>query len=147
MEFNPLIEGTGALIYSIRTERYLFLLRGGQKYSDMWGLPGGKLEQNESVHSGLMREIEEELGGTIRDCKLYPIEKFTSDNGKFCYHTFLIPVDDEFVPELNYEHKGYAWCKLEDHPKPLHPGLYRTIKFDTVVQKLKTIEILLGDHK
>lgn len=147
MEHKSLIEGTGALIYSIKTQRYLFLLRSGIKYSDTWGLPGGKIENNESVQHGLLREIEEELGGTIPNCKLYPIEKFTSENGKFCYHTFLIPVDDEFIPELNHEHKGYAWCKIKDYPKPLHPGVYRTINFDAVIQKLQTVQAVLSHNK
>lgn len=142
-----MIEGTGALIYSTKTQRYLFLLRNGIKYADMWGLPGGKLEPNETVLDGLLREIQEELGGTIRDCKLYPIEKFTSENGRFCYHTFLIPVEEEFVPELNHEHKGYAWCKIEDYPKPLHPGVYRTINFEEVINKLQTVETLLNNNK
>lgn len=138
-----MIEGTGALIYSIKTHRYLFVLRNGSKYSGTWGLPGGKIDPGETVAQALAREIEEELGGVIRGAKLIPIEKFTSDNGKFTYHTFLIPVDDEFVPGLNDEHRGYAWLALEDHPKPLHPGVWRTINFNEVIAKLKTVEKLL----
>jgi 8-oxo-dGTP pyrophosphatase MutT (NUDIX family) len=139
-----LIESTGALIYSISTKRYLFLLRSGNKYANTWGLPGGKIERGETVSEGLAREIEEELGGVIPNAKLYPIEKFTSENNKFTYHTFLIPVDDEFVPVLNEEHKGYAWCAVEDHPKPLHPGVWRTINFNEVIEKLKTVQRLLN---
>jgi 8-oxo-dGTP pyrophosphatase MutT (NUDIX family) len=139
-----LTEGTGALIYSIRTRRYLFLLRSGDRFSNTWGLPGGKIEIGETVGGALNREIHEELGGTILEWKLYPIEKFTSNNGKFTYHTFLVPVDDEFIPELNHEHIGYAWCPLELHPKPLHPGVWRTIRFDTVISKLETISQLLN---
>lgn len=138
-----MIEGTGALIYSTKTHRYLFLLRNGNKYSGTWGLPGGKIDRGETVAQALAREIEEELGGVIAGAKLIPIEKFTSDNGKFTYHTFLIPVDDEFVPVLNNEHRGYAWVAVEDHPKPLHPGVWRTINFNEVVAKLKTVEKLL----
>ena len=138
-----MIEGTGALIYSIKTHRYLFLLRNGSKYSGTWGLPGGKIDRGETVAQALAREIEEELGGVITGAKLIPIEKFTSENGKFTYHTFLIPVDDEFVPVLNDEHRGYAWLSVEDHPKPLHPGVWRTINFNEVVAKLKTVEKLL----
>lgn len=139
-----MIEGTGALIYSIRTQRYLFVLRNGSKFSNTWGLPGGKIEQGETVAEALAREIEEELGGVIRNSKLYPIEKFTSDNQKFVYHTFLIPVDDEFIPELNREHKGYAWCAVADHPKPLHPGVWRTINFGEVIAKLETLQQVLN---
>lgn len=139
-----MIESTGALIYSISTKRYLFLLRNGTKFANTWGLPGGKIERGETVAEGLAREIQEELGGVIPNAKLYPIEKFTSENNKFTYHTFLIPVDDEFVPVLNDEHKGYAWCAVEDHPKPLHPGVWRTINFNEVIEKLKTVQRLLN---
>lgn len=139
-----MIESTGALIYSTNTKRYLFLLRSGPKYSNTWGLPGGKIERGETVYQGLLREIEEELGGVIPDAKFYPIEKFTSDNNKFTYHTFLIPVDEEFIPILNEEHKGYAWCAVEDHPKPLHPGVWRTINFNEVIEKLKLVQRLLN---
>ena len=121
----------------------MFLLRNGSKYSGTWGLPGGKIDRGETVAQALAREIEEELGGVIAGAKLIPIEKFTSDNGKFTYHTFLIPVDDEFVPVLNDEHRGYAWLAVEDYPKPLHPGVWRTINFNEVVAKLKTVEKLL----
>lgn len=138
-----MIESTGALIYCTKTHRYLFLLRNGNKYSGTWGLPGGKVESGETVSQALAREIVEELGGVIKGAKLIPIEKFTSDNNKFTYHTFLIPIEEEFVPVLNNEHRGYAWVYVEDHPKPLHPGVWRTINFNEVVDKLKTVQKLL----
>lgn len=133
-----MIQSTGALILSLSTDRYLFLLRSGPKYPGTWGLPGGKLESGETVSQALHREIQEELGGVIRDAKLIPVETFTSSNKKFCYHTFLIAVDYEFIPELNEEHVGYAWCPIDNYPKPLHPGVWRTIRFDNVVTKLKS---------
>lgn len=142
-----MIESTGALIYSICTHRYLFLLRAGARYSNTWGLPGGKVDAGETVSEGLIREIFEELGGTIDKPKLIPIEKFTSDNGKFCYHTFLIPVDEEFIPYLNEEHKGYAWCGIEDYPKPLHPGVWRTVNFNEVIAKLRIVQGILNQTK
>lgn len=134
-----MIESTGALIYCTLTNRYLFLLRNGNRYQSTWGLPGGKLEAGELVSEGLAREIQEELGGVIAGCKLIPIETFTSDNGNFVYHTFLIPVEQEFVPFLNHEHRGYAWVQLDDYPRPLHPGVWRTIKFNTVAEKIRTV--------
>jgi 8-oxo-dGTP pyrophosphatase MutT (NUDIX family) len=92
---------------------------------------------------GLHREILEELGGIISDAKVRPIEKFTSENKNFVYHTFHIVVDDEFIPALNGEHDGYCWVPLEKYPKPLHPGVWRTFKFDTVINKIKTLEKLV----
>jgi 8-oxo-dGTP pyrophosphatase MutT (NUDIX family) len=140
MATNHIKSGCGAMIYCTATNRYLFLLRNNGRYSNTWGLVGGKIELNETVQQGLEREIQEELGGMIQDAKLIPVEQFTSDNGNFVYHTFLIRVEEEFVPVLNDEHRGYCWVELKDHPKPLHPGIWRTIKFGSVINKLKTLE-------
>ena len=142
-----MITATGALIYSIRTNRYLFLLRNGTRYYNTWGLPGGKIEPGETVEQALMREIEEELGGIIRGCELVPIETFVSDNSYFTFHTFLIAVEDEFIPELNIEHKGYCWTHITDHPRPLHPGVWRTISFDTVIKKLIDVKRVIAEHQ
>lgn len=46
----------------------------------------------------------------------------------------------EFLPILNEEHRGFCWVELDDHPKPLHPGVWRTINFEAVTKKIKTIE-------
>jgi 8-oxo-dGTP pyrophosphatase MutT (NUDIX family) len=137
------IEGVGTFIYSTSTGRYLFLLRNTTKYSGTWGLAGGKIDANEQILESLYRELREELGYDFTNDKVIPIEKFTSDNGNFSYHTFLIPVNEEFVPHLNYEHRGYCWVSLEDHPRPLHPGVWRTVNFKSVVDKIKTLEAVL----
>ena len=123
MVVDDLIQGCGALVLCSKTKRYLFLLRSNGKFADTWGLVGGKIEPSEAIVTGLNREITEELGGSINHAKIIPIEKYTSSNEKFIYHTFLIKVDEEFVPELNDEHKGYCWVGLDDYPKPLHPGV------------------------
>lgn len=137
------ITGVGALIYSRNTKRYLFLLRTQKRHKKSWGLVGGGVEPSETVGHALAREIQEEIGYNLQQAKFIPLEKFTSDDNKFVYHTFLIPVDDEFIPELNHEHNGYCWVPLENYPKPLHPGVWRTFKFSAVVQKIKTLEQVL----
>jgi 8-oxo-dGTP pyrophosphatase MutT (NUDIX family) len=136
-------QGVGALIYSKKTKRYLFLLRDGSKYSGSWGLVGGKVELGELITDALYREINEEIGADFSDNKIVPIETFTSDNHKFVYYTFLISVDDEFIPTLNSEHKGYSWVYLTDYPRPLHPGVWRTFKFNVIIDKISTLERLL----
>lgn len=137
------ITGVGAFIYCSTTHRYLFLLRNTKKYSGTWGLAGGGIEPGEFLLDSLYRELQEELGYNFSTAKVIPIEKFTSDNNKFHYHTFLIPVTEEFAPTLNSEHRGFCWVGLEDHPKPLHPGVWRTINFKEVVGKIKTLETIL----
>ena len=140
MESNHI--GCGALIYSATTKRYLFLLRNQKRHAGSWGLVGGGVELGESPAQALQREIVEEIGA-ININKIIPLEKFTSDNNNFEYHTYLITVNDEFVPQLNDEHRGYAWTAINDHPKPLHPGVWRTFSFKSIIDKIKTVETVI----
>jgi 8-oxo-dGTP pyrophosphatase MutT (NUDIX family) len=135
--------GCGALIYSKSTKRYLFLLRNQKRHAGSWGLVGGGVESNEMPSEALQREIIEEIGGITFE-KIIPLEKFTAENKNFEYHTYLIIVENEFVPKLNDEHRGYAWTGINDHPKPLHPGVWRTFSFKSVIDKIKTVETVIN---
>ena len=52
----------GAMFYSITTKRFLFLLRNNTITRNTWGMPGGKLNPNENIMVGLIRELKEEMG-------------------------------------------------------------------------------------
>lgn len=130
----------GALIFCTSTRRYLFLLRSHGRQANKWGLVGGKVEHGELVLAGLRREITEELGGSISDAMFIPIEEYRNDKNNFEYHTFLIRVDEEFSPDLNDEHKGYCWVKLDDYPKPLHPGVWRTFNNKKNRERISSLE-------
>ena len=133
----------GALFLSESTLRYLFVLRNGAKYNSTWAYPGGKVEMNETEYEALQREIQEELGYLPDIKKTIPVEKFTNTKNNFTYSTYVCLVSNEFIPVLNNEHKGYAWSKLESYPKPLHPGVFNTFRFEEILDKLKTIEKLM----
>ena len=127
----------GVFFYSRKTNRYLYMLRTDAKNPGNWGIPGGKIEENETLLEGMIRECEEEVGYFPPNGKLVPIQKFI--NNTFTYHTFFCEVENEFVPILNEEHCGYAWVGESQYPKPLHPGLFSTVNFDVVQEKLNTL--------
>jgi len=127
----------GVFFYSRKTNRYLYMLRTDAKNPGNWGIPGGKIEENETLLEGMIRECEEEVGYFPPNGKLVPIQKFI--NNTFTYHTFFCEVENEFVPLLNEEHCGYAWVGESQYPKPLHPGLFSTVNFDIVQEKLNTL--------
>ena len=140
MEYSTLIDAVGVWFYSIATDRYLYLLRNDVKNPGCWGLPGGKVDAGENLQEALTRECTEEIGIWPEAVKLVPIEKFTSIDNKFSYHTFFCLVENEFVPILNNEHYGYSWIKSGVWPKPLHPGLWTTINFKEILDKIDGIK-------
>lgn len=122
----------GIFFYCTQTNRFLYLMRSDSNYA--WGVPGGKIESDETLLEGLERECLEEIGYFPNTAKLIPIQKFVNNN--FTYHTFFCAIENEFVPVLNDEHVGYAWIGEGQHPRPMHPGLFSTINIDIVKEKL-----------
>lgn len=130
---------SGALIYSLDTHRFLFLHRSsGKRNTNVWGLVGGTNEETETPWEGLKREIEEEIG-PVDIKKTIPLETFVSNDTKFRFHTYLCIVKNEFLPKLNKEHDGFAWCSFSKWPKPLHYGLTNTLNKKVNLNKLKTV--------
>jgi 8-oxo-dGTP pyrophosphatase MutT (NUDIX family) len=135
-----IVNAVGIWFYSVNTQRYLYLLRNDTRYPGTWGLPGGKIESGETLFEAMSRECYEEIGGMPNYLKLVPLEKFTSADAGFIYHTFFCSVAEEFTPVLNEEHIGWAWIDSGHWPKPMHPGLWSTVNFDAVRDKIVTIE-------
>jgi len=138
---SSVVNAVGVWFYAINTGRYLYLMRDDPKHPDTWGLPGGRIESGESLIEAIVRECEEELGGMPDYIKLVPLEKFTTADHHFAYHTFFCSVATEFVPHLNHEHTGWAWLSSGVWPKPMHPGLWSTVNFDAVRDKISTMEL------
>jgi 8-oxo-dGTP pyrophosphatase MutT (NUDIX family) len=133
------LNAVGVWFYSLATQRYLYLMRNDVKHPGAWGLPGGKAKAGESLLDAIHRECCEEMGSLPEYIRMVPLEQFTSPAGDFVYHTFFCCVAEEFRPTLNYEHLGYAWINSLVWPKPMHPGLWNTVNFDAVQNKIQTI--------
>lgn len=137
---SSVVNAVGVWFYSLATQRYLYLMRNDARHPNTWGLAGGKIESGETLMAAIERECSEELGFMPIYVKLVPVEKFTSADGGFVYHTFFCSVEQEFVPVLNNEHIGWAWINAGTWPRPMHPGLWSTVNFDAVKNKIETIE-------
>ena len=130
---------SGALFYTLDTNRFLFLHRAQGRQSNLWGLVGGTNESSETPFEGLLREIQEEIGQLPVIKKTLPLESFISLDDRFYFHTYLCIVNTEFIPCLNHEHNGYAWCSFNKWPKPLHHGLRNTLQSKINLRKLETV--------
>ena len=146
METNSLnqIVCSGGLFLAKDTGRFLFLLRTQGKTAGTWGFVGGKKEPTDATpYEALKRETEEEIGAVEGHKKIVPLELFTSTDQNFQYNTYVIIVDHEFIPTLNEEHSGYAWCSFNNWPKPLHQGVKNSLSTKVVKAKLELLLDLL----
>ena len=130
---------SGALFYTLKTKRFLLLYRKSSKRSEQWGIVGGTNEAEETPWIGLKREIEEEIGFLPEIKKTIPLETFISSDAHFQFHTYLCVIEEEFIPQLNCEHDGYAWVGFNNWPKPLHQGLRNTLSSKINRAKLETV--------
>lgn len=131
---------SGGLFLAKDTKRFLLLLRTQGKTAGTWGLVGGKKEPSDiTPYDTLTREISEEVGKTPIIKKVIPLELFTSNDQNFQYNTYVILIDREFIPVLNEEHAGYAWCSYDSWPKPLHQGVKNSINSKTIKTKLELL--------
>jgi 8-oxo-dGTP pyrophosphatase MutT (NUDIX family) len=140
------VSAVGVWFYAIDTSRYLYLMRNDPKHPGAWGLPGGKLDAGETLLQAIERECVEELGSMPDYLKLVPLEKFTTTDYGFSYHTFFCSVEHEFCPHLNDEHQGWAWIASGVWPRPMHPGLWSTVNFDAVQSKIQSVQALVSSN-
>lgn len=142
-------EAVGAIFLSKTTGRMMLNLRSDSStYSNNWGFVGGKIERNESPMQALHREICEELGDSVPKIEdIIPFDVFSTKNGKFKYYSFIVVVEDEFIPVLNHESAGYAWVKIGNWPKPLHPGAKSTLYNSNIVTDFNSLWISIKNGK
>lgn len=131
---------SGGLFFAKDTKRFLFLLRTQGKTAGTWGGVGGKKEPIDiTPFDTLSREISEEVGKCPVIKKTVPLSLFSSDDEKFHYNTYVMIVEKEFIPTLNIEHSGYAWCGYSEWPKPLHRGLKSLLSNRIIKMKLELL--------
>ena len=134
-------EAIGAIFLSKSTGRMMLNLRSDSvTYSNYWGFVGGKIEKNEIPLQALHREIKEELGDSVPQIlDIIPFDVFSTKNEKFKYYSFVIVINDEFIPILNSESSGYCWVKIGYWPKPLHPGSFKILNNSNIVTDFNSL--------
>lgn len=133
------LNARGCFIYARSTGRFLFLLSNeAGRFRYTWGIPGGKQEPGETARECIIREIEEETGYKILT-NFVPVDTFTNDRGSFCYSTYFCSVEREFIPDLSNEHCGYCWTPLDNFPRPMHTGVFNSMREELTRDLLKEL--------
>lgn len=113
-----LFEITQMCIVKSKTKILILKFSSGSK---KWSLPGGHLEEGETLESGIKREVYEETGLSITNNKIFCTE---ANNRKLIIvhiaHSSYTNV------KLSKEHSDYKWIDLNEIDKYYFP--YEKIK-------------------
>ena len=80
--------------------------------SGKWEFPGGKLEKEESLISGLKRELDEELSINIRDPKFFMTVSHRYPDYEIIMHVFICSIQSSQI--ILRDHSDYLWLTKEN---------------------------------
>jgi 8-oxo-dGTP diphosphatase len=111
----------GAGIFFTNGKKVLLLKRSEKGDGEnTWGLPGGKVEENESLIDAARRESVEECG-KIKGSRFNNLQE---KDGNHNWTTFFFKVKKPFSCKLSDEHSDWKWFDIEELKKiNLHPKL------------------------
>ncbi len=128
----------GALVLARSTSRLLIAHRAeGTLQAGTWGTWGGAVDAGESALETVARELSEEAGFD-RAFDAVPLMVFEHGTG-FTYSNFLVVVDQEFDPVLNWETQGFGWFAYGEWPDPLHFGLEKLLNHKPSQHHIKSL--------
>ena len=110
IEFNSQLDVSAC--YLQYNGEYLFLRNSPSKdYSGCWGLPGGKVEINESTIQCIVREVYEETGISIKESNVKPLGHiYMRTMVDFTFYMFSYDLDHK--PDIvlsEKEHEASGW--------------------------------------
>ena len=113
-------------------KRLLFLQRNPNKISpNLWAIPGGKLNQNETPIEGVIREIMEELSLKLVAEEVSFLKSFYVRNSSNNYRLHLFTWKLSEFPKIllnSNEHQDYKWQPISKiHKLDLIEGQYEAL--------------------
>ncbi len=127
MEMKKFFVGAKAII---RSDRGVLLIKHANGY---WDMPGGRLNDDEDLEEGLLRELREEVPNVIvrrigEQAGAYRVHHDLVDDISLVIIFFLV---DAVVPEeltLSEEHGGWQWVGKDDElPQPLDVNMAKIV--------------------
>jgi 8-oxo-dGTP diphosphatase len=120
-QFKPCVEV--AAVYIEYDNQILLLHRQNNKsQGNKWGIPGGKVEKNETPLQAVIRETKEETGFDISNQAIETLKTVYveyNEKNHFVYHAFRTQLQgNPGSVKINFdEHKGFSWVTPVDSLK------------------------------
>jgi len=100
-----------------------------------WGLPGGALEPEETIHEALLRECREELGITVNVLYMSGIYFHKAYNSHTCIFKCEMPQDSQII--LSEEHSEFRFFSLDELTPIQRHRVIDCLQFDGMVKSAK----------
>jgi 8-oxo-dGTP diphosphatase len=114
-EFTPKFKVVSCTIEYLNS--FLLLQTGKQKsMRNKWGVPAGKLESEEKLIDGIIREVYEETGIEVQSKDIAYFDKVyvTHDGYSFIYYMYTYRVSQKPTIQLTPEHQDFKWVTAEE---------------------------------
>lgn len=136
MPVGHFLVGIAALVYDLKTEKYLLLKRAASKDvgAGSWECPTGRVDQGEGIEEALIREVQEELG--VKAVPLFIIGTTHFYRGPEIPENELVgliyacAIDDPAGIRISEEHSEVRWMSAAEisHFLPAEHWLHWVIR-------------------
>ncbi len=136
---EPPLATEGALIFNRAGEA---LMIRTHKWSNKWGIPGGKIKWGETSEAALRREIKEETNLKVTDIEFVLVQDCIRSKefyrvAHFVLLNYTCHCPGKPMVKLNHEGQEFRWLKLADAQK-LKLNKPTKILIEAVMKKRKT---------
>ncbi len=114
--------------------KFLLVQEAKEKIRGKWGLPGGKVDEGESLYEALCREVREETGLVVKEARYVGCKsEWASDGVK---HIFAVVADGDIVIPKD-EILDARWF-APDEIRAMKEQFRRSWVFDALQEYIKT---------
>ena len=123
-----------------RDNKFLLLKRSSTDKNNpgRWALPGGHVEDGESLTEGLLRELKEETNLDSKELFCRKIHEMPHENENKTIHIFWIMKTKGDVILQDGEHDEFVWCSA-DGASMYNPLKHIEKTFKSIEKQLKDI--------
>lgn len=128
-------KASGCIIMSRDTKRFLLGYRSKDvNPPKLWGTFGGAIDDNYSPEENMIKELYEETKYKKQNTdEIIFLHEYRDRT--FSYYTYLVVINEEFIPRLNWENEKAEWFDYNLWPFPMIEGLEKCLD-DMKVQNI-----------